>query len=72
MEDSTERNDEKAATSSLQRSFALIRALAASPEGGERVTQLAKDVGLTQGTAHRLLKALMAEGMVEQDERTKR
>ncbi|TCK36223.1 IclR family transcriptional regulator [Paraburkholderia sp. BL8N3] len=72
MENSTERNDEKAATSSLQRSFALIRALAASPEGGERVTQLAKDVGLTQGTAHRLLKALMAEGMVEQDERTKR
>ncbi|CDY79597.1 Transcriptional regulator, IclR family [Caballeronia glathei] len=72
MEDSTERNHEKAATSSLQRSFALIRALAASPEGGERVTQLAKDVGLTQGTAHRLLKALMAEGMVEQDERTKR
>lgn len=72
MEDSTERNDEKAARSSLQRSFALIRALAASPEGGERVTQLAKDVGLTQGTAHRLLKALMAEGMVEQDERTKR
>ena len=72
MEDSTERNDEKAATSSLQRSFALIRALAASPEGGERVTQLAKDVGLTQGTAHRRLKALMAEGMVEQDERTKR
>ncbi|KDR42395.1 hypothetical protein BG61_09915 [Caballeronia glathei] len=56
----------------MQRSFALIRALAASPEGGERVTQLAKDVGLTQGTAHRLLKALMAEGMVEQDERTKR
>jgi hypothetical protein len=37
-------------TGMLQRSFAVIRALAeAQPDGG-RVTRLAKAVGLTQGT----------------------
>lgn len=75
MADSIGRNintDESTAGGSLQRSFALIRALAASTSGGERVTQMAKELGLTQATAHRLLKTLVAEGMVEQDERTKR
>ena len=58
-------------TGMLQRSFAVIRALAeAQPEGG-RVTRLAKAVGLTQGTVHRILHALIAEGMVEQDEGSK-
>jgi DNA-binding IclR family transcriptional regulator len=55
----------------LQRSFAVIRALVeAQPDGG-RVTRLAKAVGLTQGTVHRILHALIAEGMVEQDESSK-
>ncbi|MGF6242068.1 DNA-binding IclR family transcriptional regulator [Paraburkholderia sp. GAS38] len=58
-------------TGMLQRSFAVIRALAeAQPDGG-RVTRLAKAVGLTQGTVHRILHALIAEGMVEQDESSK-
>ncbi|MGF6724454.1 DNA-binding IclR family transcriptional regulator [Paraburkholderia sp. GAS41] len=58
-------------TGMLQRSFAVIRALAeAQPEGG-RVTRLAKAVGLTQATVHRILHALIAEGMVEQDEGSK-
>jgi DNA-binding IclR family transcriptional regulator len=58
-------------TGMLQRSFAVIRALAdAQPDGG-RVTRLAKAVGLTQGTVHRILHALIAEGMVEQDENSK-
>ena len=35
------------------------------------MTQIARSVGLTQATTHRLLQSLMAEGMVEQDERTK-
>ncbi len=55
----------------LPRAFALIRALASLQAGGARVTQLAKAVGLTQGTAHRILRALIAEGIVEQDERSK-
>lgn len=61
-----------ASTSSLHRAFGLLTALSNAPANGERVTQLAKDVGLTQATAHRLLQSLVEEGMVEQDERTKR
>jgi DNA-binding IclR family transcriptional regulator len=58
-------------TGTLQRAFAVIRALAeAQPDGG-RVTRVAKAVGLTQGTVHRILQSLMAEGIVEQDENSK-
>ncbi len=50
----------------LERAFAVIRALSeAQPDGG-RVTRLAKAVGMTQGTVHRILHALIAEGIVEQ------
>ncbi|MBP0594765.1 IclR family transcriptional regulator [Paraburkholderia sp. LEh10] len=55
----------------LQRAFAVIRALGEiQPEGG-RVTRIAKAVGLTQATVHRILHALIAEGVVEQDQNTK-
>ncbi|WP_414447654.1 IclR family transcriptional regulator [Burkholderia sp. 22PA0099] len=56
----------------LQRAFALIRALGAHQVEGSRVTTLARSVGLTQATVHRLLQGLIAEQVVEQDERTKR
>lgn len=55
----------------LQRAFAIIRLLAQATADGARVTQIAKSVGLTQATVHRTLQALMAQDMVEQDERTK-
>lgn len=58
-------------TGMLQRAFAILRALAGMQQDGVRVTHLAKAVGLTQGTAHRILQSLIAEGMVEQDERSK-
>ena len=64
--------DDARASGMLPRAFAVIRALAAARTDGARVTQLAKSVGLTQGTTHRILHALIAEGAVEQDERTKR
>jgi DNA-binding IclR family transcriptional regulator len=59
------------ATGSVQRAFALLRALADAPPTGARVTVLAKAVGMTQATAHRLLQALIVEGMVEQDPRSR-
>ncbi|WP_061133673.1 IclR family transcriptional regulator [Caballeronia fortuita] len=59
-------------TGTLQRAFAVIRALGADQSEGSRVTALAKAVGLTQATVHRMLQALMAEGVVEQDETSKR
>src|SRR5688500_14870772 len=58
-------------TSGVPRVFAVIRALAAVPAEGGRVTQIARAVGLTQATTHRLLQSLAAEGMVEQDARSK-
>ncbi|MDM0039125.1 IclR family transcriptional regulator [Variovorax sp. J22G21] len=61
----------EAAPGAVPRVFSLMRALAEAPSGGARVTQLALDVGLTQATVHRLLRSLVAEGMVEQDARSK-
>lgn len=56
---------------SVPRAFAILRHLVATQGEGARVTEVAKAVGLTQATAHRLLQTLIAEGVVEQDERSK-
>ena len=55
----------------LERAFAIIRVLADAKTQGARVTQIAQTVGLTQATVHRTLQALIAQNMVEQDERSK-
>jgi DNA-binding IclR family transcriptional regulator len=72
--DSTERNEnlKEVGAGAVSRVFALLRALGEVCEGGERVTQLAQQVGLSQPTTHRLLRSLVEEGMVEQDARSKR
>ncbi|WP_407315207.1 IclR family transcriptional regulator [Pseudomonas sp. nanlin1] len=72
--DSTERNNTQQETgvSSVSRLFAVLRQLGQAPLGGERVTQLAEHIGLSQPTTHRLLRSLVDEGMVEQDARSKR
>lgn len=59
------------ATGGVSRVFAVVRALTVVQAEGGRVTELARHVGLTQATTHRLLQSLVAEGMVEQDERSK-
>lgn len=71
---STERNTKvpDPGTGSISRLFALLRCLGQVAEGGEKVTQLAQAVGLSQPTTHRLLRGLVEEGMVEQDPRSKR
>lgn len=56
---------------SVPRAFAVLRALAANPEQGSRVTQIAQRIGLTQSTTHRVLQTLLAQGMVEQDASSK-
>lgn len=56
----------------VSRIFVLLRQLAQAENGGERVTQLAQQIGLSQPTTHRLLRSLVEEGMVEQDTRSKR
>ncbi|MDR6958608.1 DNA-binding IclR family transcriptional regulator [Pseudomonas brassicacearum] len=74
MKDSTDRNISKSevGVGAVSRLFAVLRSLGDTVEGGERVTQLAQRVGLSQPTTHRLLRSLMDEGMVEQDARSKR
>ena len=74
MTDSTERNENKneVGVGAVSRLFAVLRSLGDAVEGGERVTQLAQRIGLSQPTTHRLLRSLMDEGMVEQDARSKR
>jgi DNA-binding IclR family transcriptional regulator len=62
---------EEPAIGSVPRAFAILRRLGATQGEGARVTEVAKAVGLTQATAHRLLQTLVNEGMVEQDERSK-
>lgn len=71
---STDRNEDskEVGTGAVSRLFAVLRCLGECPEGGERVTQLARQVGLSQPTTHRLLRSLMDEGMVEQDVLSKR
>ncbi|MGA9222928.1 MAG: helix-turn-helix domain-containing protein, partial [Pseudomonas graminis] len=72
--DSTERKraEKETGVGAVSRVFAVLRALGNCPDGSERVTQLAQQVGLSQPTTHRLLRSLMDEGMVEQDLRSKR
>lgn len=72
--DSTERKtvEKETGVGAVSRLFAVLRALGNCPDGSERVTQLAQQVGLSQPTTHRLLRSLMEEGMVEQDLRSKR
>ena len=74
MPDSIERNENKneVGVGAVSRLFAVLRSLGDTVEGGERVTQLAQRIGLSQPTTHRLLRSLMDEGMVEQDARSKR
>ncbi|RMR82573.1 IclR family transcriptional regulator [Pseudomonas coronafaciens] len=74
MDNSTDRNIEKAevGVGAVSRLFAVLRCLGDCDEGGERVTQFAQRVGLSQPTTHRLLRSLMDEGMVEQDLLSKR
>ncbi|AAO56032.1 IclR family transcriptional regulator [Pseudomonas syringae group genomosp. 3] len=74
MNNSADRNSAPAevGVGAVSRLFAVLRCLGECGEGGERVTQLAQRVGLSQPTTHRLLRSLMDEGMVEQDLLSKR
>lgn len=56
---------------SLKRALMILRMLAQAKGDGGRVTQIAKATGLKQATVHRLLRTLVAEGLVEQDEKSK-
>ncbi|RAU42155.1 MULTISPECIES: IclR family transcriptional regulator [unclassified Pseudomonas] len=71
---STERNDQAGdvGVGAVSRLFAVLRCLGDGPPDGERASQVAQRIGLSQPTTHRLLRSLLDEGMVEQDARSKR
>lgn len=57
----------RAGTQAIQRAALLMRLLASRRRGGLRLAEIVKHSGLQHPTAHRILKGLMAEGLVTQD-----
>ncbi|SCK22779.1 transcriptional regulator, IclR family [Variovorax sp. HW608] len=53
------------------RIFQVLRAISEQQHEGVRVTYLAKALGMTQATTHRILQGLMLEGIVEQADQKK-
>lgn len=59
-------------TQTIQRASLLMRLLASRSRGGLRLADVVRDSGLEHPTAHRILKGLMAEGLIVQDAGTRR
>lgn len=58
-------------TQTIQRASLLMRLLASRSRGGMRLSDVVKNSGLAHPTAHRMLKGMMAEGLVMQDAGTR-
>ena len=56
----------------IARAASLLRLVSAGGPAGRGVGDLARDADLSRSTAHRLLSALRAEGLVDQDPRSAR
>jgi len=61
-----------AGAQSLGRAILLLRLVARSGAPGATMAELATSAELPRPTAHRMLKMLVAEGMLEQEQRTRR
>lgn len=59
-------------TQSIQRAVAVLRLLATARDTGLGLTEIAMHAELTLPTTHRILSVLIAEGIVEQRQRTRR
>jgi DNA-binding IclR family transcriptional regulator len=59
-------------TQSIQRALAVLRILATARESGLGLTEISKQAELTHPTTHRILSVLVAEGVVEQREGSRR
>jgi DNA-binding IclR family transcriptional regulator len=58
-------------TQSIYRAVTMLREIASHGSKGVRLVDLAKVLDLESPTAHRIVKGLMAQGMVSQDPQTK-
>ena len=65
-------DDRPTGTQSIRRALLILRVLATAGHAGLAMTDLARATGLARPTAHRVLRALLAEGLVEQRPRTRR
>ena len=59
-------------TQAIERAMALVRRVAESGPGGERLTALARSQGISASTAHRMLAALVGNGLLRRDEDSQR
>jgi DNA-binding IclR family transcriptional regulator len=64
--------DQSTGTQLLDRAVALLNHLGEAGERGGRAHEVAKALGLTASTAHRILAALQRHGLVEREAATKR
>jgi DNA-binding IclR family transcriptional regulator len=56
----------------LRKALSVLRILATGLSGGVSLQDIARATGLARPTVHRILKTLVAEGLVEQNARTRR
>lgn len=56
--------DSPSGAQSIHRCFQVLRYVSAAGEAGCRLTTVARDLGLHPATAHRMLRTLVAEGML--------
>jgi DNA-binding IclR family transcriptional regulator len=61
-----------AGAQSVRRALAVLRALAEGQEAGVGLSDVARTTGLSRPTVHRIVRALMEEGLVEQNARNHR
>ena len=59
-------------TQSIQRALAVLRILATARESGLGLAEVSMHAGLTRPTTHRILSVLIAEGIVEQRQGSRR
>jgi len=67
-----EAGDRPEGTQSIRRAFLILRALSAGGDAGLGLSQVARATSLSPPTAHRVLQALVTEGVVEQRAPTRR
>src|SRR5512140_1956368 len=62
----------RAGTQSIQRAAMLVRVIASRNRSGLRLSEVVQHAHLERSTARRILKCLVAEGLVTQDEESRR
>jgi len=62
----------KSGTQVVQRVAALMRGVSARNRVGARLIDLCTEINIERPTAHRILQGLVSEGLIRQDESTKR